>query len=81
MSTVLREAVPLANYRLKLTFQNGSTAIVNMERRVRTMRFSRIAPIETFATARVEGDKVAWTDKGVPFSVYCNELLDAMMMD
>ena len=81
MDTVLRGVRPLPDYRLELTFQNGSTAIVNMEKRVRTMRFSRIAPKATFASARAVGDKVVWADKGMPFGVYCGELLDAMMMD
>lgn len=81
MDTSLREAVPLADYRLKLTFQNGSIAIVNMERQVRTIRFARIASREVFNTARATGDKIVWIEGSTPFSVYCNELLDAMMME
>lgn len=81
MGTALKEATPLADYRLALSFQNGSTAVVNMARRVRTLRFSRLARAETFATARAEGDKVVWTDAGTTFGVYCGELLDVMMMD
>lgn len=81
MDTVLRSVRPLDDFRLELKFQNGSIAIVNMERSVQTMRFSRIASKEIFATARAEGDKVVWADKGMPFGVYCRELLDAMMMD
>jgi len=81
MDAVLKEATPMADYRLKLKFQNGSTALVNMEQRVRTLRFSRLAPLEVFATARAEGDRVVWTDEGRPFGVYCGEILDVMMMD
>lgn len=81
MDTTLKSATPLADYRLKLTFQNGSTAVINMARRVRTLRFAHIAPIDIFATARAEGDKVVWADGVTSFGVYCVELLDAMMMD
>jgi len=81
MDTVLKKVTPLKGYRLKLSFQNGSTAIVNMERRVKTLRFSRLAPMEVFITARAEGDKVVWTDAGKTLGFYCGELLDAMMMD
>ena len=81
METVLKEAVPLDNYRLKLIFQNGSFAVVNMARRVKTMRFSGMGDPRVFATARARGDKVFWIDEGTEFGVYCNELLDAMMMD
>ena len=81
MGAALKEVIPLADYRLKLRFQNGSTAVVNMEKQVRTLRFSRIAPLETFATARVDGDRIVWADGATLFGVYCGELLDAMMMD
>ena len=81
MDTALKDVIPLTGYRLELTFQNGSTAVVNMARRVQTLRFSRIAPKETFATARAEGDRVVWADGVTTFGVYCGELLDAMMMD
>lgn len=62
MDTALKSAIPLADYRLKLTFQNGSTAVVNMKRWVRTLRFACIAPMEIFATAWAEGDRVAWAN-------------------
>jgi len=81
MDTALKAVTPMADYRLKLKFQNGSTAIVNMERRVRTLRFARIAPPGIFSTARAEGDRVVWKDGATTFGVYCVELLDAMMMD
>lgn len=81
MDTVLKKATPMKNYRLELQFQNGSSAVVNMKQRVKTIRFSRLAPTEVFITARAEGDKVVWTDEGKLFGVYCGELLDAMMMD
>ena len=81
MESVLKTVTPLPGYRLELNFQNGSTAVVNMSRRVETLRFSRLAPAQVFATARAEGDKVVWTDGKMPFGVYCGELLDAMLMD
>lgn len=81
MDVVLKEVKPLSGYRLELTFQNGSTAVVNMSRRVKTLRFARLSSPETFATARAEGDRVVWTDGEARFGVYCSELLDAMMMD
>ena len=81
MDTVLKSVTPLKNYRLQLTFINGSTAVVNMEKQVRTLRFARIAPAEVFATARVEGDRVVWAEGTATFGVYCGELLDTMMMD
>lgn len=81
MDAVLKKATPLNGHWLELRFQNGSIAVVNMEKRVHTLRFARIAPQEIFATARAEGDRVVRADGVTPFGVYCSELLDAMMMD
>ncbi len=81
MGTALKAVKPLPDYRLELTFQNGSAAVVNMERRVRTLRFACLSSETTFATARAEGDKVVWMDEGHPFGVYCGELLDAMLLE
>ncbi len=81
MESVLKAVRPLPDHRLELTFQNGSSAVVNMEQRVKTFRFACLAPAQVFATARAQGDKVVWQDGKTTFGVYCSELLDAMLMD
>ena len=81
MGTVLREVRPLPEYRLELQFQNGSMAVINMEKRVRTLRFSRLASPDIFFTARASGDKVEWSDGKEWFSVFCSELLDTMLLE
>lgn len=81
MGTVLKSVQPLPDYQLKLKFQNGSWAVVNMKKRVRTLRFSRLAFPEFFSTGRAAGDKVEWSDGHDTISVYCSELLDTMLLD
>ena len=81
MDSVLKAVRPLPDYRLELSFQNGSTAVVNMKQRIRTLRFACLAPAQVFFTARAEGDKVVWQDGKTIFGVYCGELLDAMLLD
>ena len=81
MGGALKSVTPMTGFRLELAFQNGSRAVINMEKRVGTLRFARIASEKVFATAKAEGDKVVWSDGGSKFGVYCSELLDAMMMD
>ena len=81
MDGYLRSARSLPGHRLELVFQNGSTAVVNMERRVKTLRFSRLDAEAVFDTAKADGDRVVWFDGKNHFAVYCSELLDAMMMD
>lgn len=81
METILKTVSPLPDYRLALTFRNGSSAVINMERRVRTLRFARLASPQVFTSVKTDGDKVVWQDGGTSLGVYCNELLDAMLMD
>ena len=81
MGTVLREVRALPDYRMELQFQNGSMAVINMEKRVRTLRFSKLASPEVFLTAKASGDKVEWSDGKKTFSVFCSELLDTMLLD
>ena len=81
MDGLLRSAKPLPGHRLELIFQNGSTAVVNMERRVKTLRFSSLDDERVFGTAKADGDRVVWGDGDAAFSVFCGELLDAMMLD
>ena len=81
MDTILKAVAPLPDYRLALTFRNGSSAVVNMERRVQTLRFARLASPQVFRSVKADGDKVIWQDGGTHFGVYCHELLDAMLME
>ena len=81
MDAGLKEVRPLPDYRLELTFHNGSTATVNLRSRMKTVRFTRLASPELFATARAEGEKVVWSDEGGSVSLWCSELLDAMLLD
>lgn len=81
METILKTVAPLPGYRLALTFRNGSSAVVNMERRVRTLRFARLASPQVFTSVKADGDRVVWQDGGASFGVYCYELLDAMLLE
>ena len=81
MGDCLKEVRPGENYRLALIFRNGSTAVVNMEKRIRSVRFSRLSSPQLFATARAEGDRIIWSDGKETISVYANEILDSMLLD
>jgi len=81
MDAGLRGVRPLPDYRLEMEFRNGSEAVVNLRGRIKTVRFSRLASPELFATAKAEGERVVWSDDKGSVSFWCSELLDAMMMD
>lgn len=79
MGDCLKEVRPGENFRLELIFHNGSTAVVNMEKRIRSVRFSRLSSPQLFATARAEGDRIIWSDGKETISVYASEILESMM--
>ena len=81
MDAGLKEVRPLPDYRLQLDFFNGSTATVNLSSRMKTVKFSRLASPDLFAKAKAEGEKVVWTDDSGSVSIWCSELLDAMLLD
>ena len=43
----------LPNYQLKLSFPNGSEAVIDMKQRVHAIRFGRLSSPELFKTARL----------------------------
>ncbi len=71
----------LPEYQLKLSFQNGSEAIVDMKRRVHAIRFGRLSSPELFRTATLVGSEVVWDDGTCSVRASINELLDSMQMD
>lgn len=70
----------LPRYRLRIRFCNGSEAIVNMERRIRAMRFRKLENPELFKTAQVQGDAVVWRLDSESIHATVCELLDSMMV-
>ena len=71
----------LPNYQLKLSFPNGSEAIVDMSQRIHGIRFGKLASENLFATARIEADNVIWNDGTQYVQASINELLDSMQME
>ena len=71
----------LPGYQLKLSFRNGSEAIVDMKHRLHAVRFGRLASPELFCAAKLEGSEVVWDNGTHCIRASINELLDSMQMD
>lgn len=71
----------LPGYQLKLSFRNGSEAIVDMRHRIHAIRFGRLSSPVLFHAARLEGSEVVWDDGTHCVRASINELLDSMQMD
>ena len=81
MSNALIAVYPLGGYCLQLIFRNGSTAMINMENRIHTVRFSKLASPELFRTVQAAGDEIIWSDGKNTISIYTNEILDFLIME
>lgn len=79
MDTSVKAVKALPDFQLRVTFQNGSIAVVNFRNMIRTIRFAPLASEDFFDTARAEGDKIIWQEKNRSMQIYCNELMDIMM--
>ena len=71
----------LPNYQLKLSFPNGSEAVIDMKQRVHAIRFGRLSSPELFKTARLVDSEVVWDNGAYCVRASINELLDSMQMD
>ena len=80
MWTSVASVQALPEYRLRICFCNGSEAIINMERRIRAIRFHKLADPSLFQTAMVQGDAVVWNQNNESIRATIGELLDSMMM-
>jgi len=63
--------VPQEDYRLEVQLDNGSSVTLNLESRLRTLRFGMLTDKELFRQATTDGCFICWGEK-VEISV--NEL-------
>lgn len=53
---------PLAHYRMNIYLSNGSTVILNLEKKLRTIRFSALRDRALFESASTDGKSVRWNE-------------------
>ncbi|EGW36044.1 DUF2442 domain-containing protein [Desulfosporosinus sp. OT] len=63
--------VPKEDYHLEVLLGNGSSIILNMEKRLGTVRFAMLADKEFFKQATTDGICIRWDNK---IEIYINEL-------
>jgi Protein of unknown function (DUF2442). len=54
---------PKEDYCLLVVLENGSSILLNLESRIGTIRFKRLADPEFFRTAVTDGDSIRWGDE------------------
>lgn len=81
MHSVIREVKPLDHLTLRLYFNNGSTATVNMEKACASSRFACLKDRDVFRTVSTDGSQVIWSANGDVLTASVDELLDSLMED
>lgn len=64
---------------LKLELCSGSIALVNMNLRMKSMRFQALSSPKMFRTVRAEGDFAVWQTPAGELRASVRELLDTML--
>lgn len=59
----IKSVEPKEDYRLEVTFDNGSSIILNMENRIGTIRFGMLSDKEFFKQATTDGITIRWDNK------------------
>lgn len=81
MNSVIRKVEPLDHLKLRLTFKNGSTATVNMEKTCESLRFACLKDPDIFQAVSTDGTQVIWAADGDGLTATVDELLDNLMHD
>ncbi len=59
MSTIIN-VIPKADFRLEIQLDNGSSIILNMKKRLHTVRFGMLSDIAVFNQATTDGHYIRW---------------------
>ena len=59
----IREVIPREGYRLEVILENGSSLILNLESRLKTVRFGMLADQDFFRRVTTDGTCVWWGKK------------------
>ena len=53
---------PMDGYFMEVKFSNGSTVILNLEKKLRTVRFSPLRDKGLFQSAATDGNSIRWNE-------------------
>ncbi len=79
MDESIQHLEAIDDHLLKLEFVGGSIAIVNMKRRMDSMRFQPLSDPRVFRTVRLAGDFAVWQTPVGELRASVRELLDTML--
>lgn len=60
MTSRIVEAIPLENYKLKIKLENGSVAVVNMQKKTMTARFGILKENDIWRSVSTSRTSIHW---------------------
>jgi hypothetical protein len=58
----IKSVTPKTDYKLEVFLENGSSIVLNLESRLKTVRFGMLADKEFFRKATTDGSYIRWGD-------------------
>lgn len=58
----IKSVTPRDDYKLEVFLENGSTIVLNLESRLKTVRFGMLTDKEFFRKAATDGSYIRWDD-------------------
>jgi len=74
----IRSVLPMKDYRLLLEMEGGSTVIVDLSKKLCTMKYSELEDVKFFEAVATDGDYVSWG--GGRLRVTVNELMEIVLL-
>jgi hypothetical protein len=74
----IKTVLPMKDYRLLMEMEGGSTVIVDLSNKLRTMKYSELTDEGFFKTATTDGDYVIWGDGRLRLTA--NELMEIILL-
>ena len=74
----IKTVLPMKDYRLLMEMEGGSTVIVDLSKKLQTMKYAELADKAFFKTATTDGDYVIWGGGRLRLTV--NELLEVVLL-
>lgn len=74
----IKAILPIKDYRLLMEMEGGSTVIVDLSKKLHTVKYAELTEEEFFRTAATDGDYVIWG--GGRLRVTVNELMEVVLL-
>ena len=74
----IRAVIPLKDYRLFMELESGSSVIVDLSTKLKTIKYLPLSDTNMFETAETDGDYVMWGGGQTKVSV--KELMDLVLL-